>query len=385
MIRSLWDSPAAVQSSGTPIGGGGLPSEEHVAGPVEFLDPGSPRDRAAWQALWDSWPDREIMAHPDYVRLFARPGDRVVAAVLQSGSGGILYPFILRPMATEPWGVSEGRACDLTTPYGYGGPFGWNVSGEEIRTFWAAFDAWARARQVVSSFDRLSLFPDQQIPFEGEVEVKGANIVRRLDLSDAELWGEYAHKVRQNVNHGRRLGLRVEADATGRRLDEFMEIYLSTMMRRNASSGYFHPRSFFESILRDLGGHFAFFHIDCDGKALSSELVLLSKRNAYSFLGGSLKLAFDLRANDLLKHEIITWCRNAGKEALVLGGGYRGSDGILAFKRSFAPNGETDFKVGKRIYDEARYRRLEEQRRSWEWERGGRWIPDPQHFPAYRA
>ena len=36
---------------------------------VEILDPGDPLDRAAWLELWNSWPDREIMAHPDYVRL----------------------------------------------------------------------------------------------------------------------------------------------------------------------------------------------------------------------------------------------------------------------------------------------------------------------------
>jgi len=352
---------------------------------VEFLDPDEPRERAAWMELWNSWSDREVMAHPDYVRLFARPQDRVVAAVLRSDDGGILYPLIVRPFAAEPWGAAGGQACDLTTAYGYGGPCGWNVTEGDTQVFWAEFDEWARDQDAATSFDRLSLFPEQLIPFKGEVEIRGTNIVRRLDLPEAEIWTEYAPKVRQNANRARRLGLSVEADSTGKRLDEFMEIYISTMTRRSADRAYFHPRSFFESIIRNLAGQFSFFHLIWNGRVLSSELVLLSENSGYSFLGGSLKEAFDLRGNDLFKHEIITWCRNAGKKAFVLGGGYRGSDGILAFKKSFAPNGEVPFRVGKRTYDAALCRRLAEARRSWEQAQGNDWTPDPQYFPVYRA
>ena len=64
----------------------GIPQASHI----EFLDPARARDRAAWLELWNRWPDREVMAHPDYVRLFARPVDRVVAAAFRSDDGGIL-------------------------------------------------------------------------------------------------------------------------------------------------------------------------------------------------------------------------------------------------------------------------------------------------------
>lgn len=352
---------------------------------VEFLDPAEPREKTAWLELWNRWPDREIMAHPDYVRLFARPTDRVVAATLRSDDGGILYPVILRPLKAEPWCSLEGKHCDLTTAYGYGGPFGWNVGEKETREFWAEFDGWARGQAAVTSFDRLSPFPEQMLPFNGEIEEKGANIVRRLDLSEPELWSDYAPKVRCNVNHARRLGLQVEVDPSGKRLDEFMEIYISTMTRRNATQAYHHPRSFFESIIRDLKGHFSFFHLIREARAISSELVLLSETSAYSYLGGALKEAFDLRGNDLLKHEIITWCRSVGKKALVLGGGYRGADGILAYKKSLAPNGEVAFRVGKRTYDAALSLRLAQERRSWEEKQGNDWNPDPQCFPLYRS
>src|SRR5215510_13181352 len=81
---------------------------------IRGLDSSSPADRAEWLALWRSWPARDLMAHPDYLRLFARPGDRVMAASLRTERGGVLYPLILRPIASEPWAGPRETRCDLT-------------------------------------------------------------------------------------------------------------------------------------------------------------------------------------------------------------------------------------------------------------------------------
>ena len=353
---------------------------------LEFsvFDAAIPADLAAWREHWNGWPDREIMAHPDFVRRFARKGDQVLAAAARTARGGVLYPFILRPLASEPW-ATERKGWDATTPYGYGGPFGWNTAPEEAEAFWARFNRWARAHDVVTSFARLSLFPDQLLPFDGEVVVNSPNIVRRLDLGDEDLWKDYAPKVRQNVRRARSRGCSLQVDAEGARLDEFLQVYTATMTRRNAASYYFFPREFFESLIRDLKGHCAFFHVVHEDKVVSSELVLLSHRHAYFFLGGTFAEAFDLRPNDLLQHETFRWCRDAGKKSLVLGGGYRGSEGLLRYKKSFAPTGEVPFRVGLKIHDPARAAELLEDRRRWELARGAEWHPDPAFFPLYRA
>jgi len=354
--------------------------------PVEFsvLDAAVPADLAAWRVQWSGWPDREIMAHPDFVRRFARPGDRVLAAAARTTRGGVLYPFILRPLAAEPW-ASDRKEWDVTTPYGYGGAFAWNAAPEEAEAFWSRFNRWARSHDVVTSFARLSLFPDQLLPFDGDVVVNSPNVVRRLDLGDEELWNDYAPKVRQNVRRAKSRGCSLLVDAEGARLEEFLKVYTATMTRRNAASYYFFPREFFESLLHDLKGHCAFFHVVHEDKVVSSELVLLSHRHAYFFLGGTLAEAFELRPNDLLQHETFRWCRDAGKQALVLGGGYRGSEGLLRYKKCFAPGGEVPFRVGLKVHDPARAAELVETRRRWEQARGAGWSPDPTFFPPYRA
>lgn len=352
---------------------------------VRFLRAEVPKERIEWLELWKSWPGREIMAHPDYARLFARPGDQVVGAIRETAEGGILHPVILRPLAAEPWAKSLEGAYDATTPYGFGGPFGWGVTAAEASQFWKLFDAWAVERRVITSFARLPLFPDACLPHNGLVEVNGPCVVRRLDLPEEEIWADYAPKVRQNVQRARRLGLTVEPDPSGKRLDEFLAVYVATMKRRSADLSYYFPRAFFESIQSDLKGHSAFFHLLAGGRVIASELVLFAGGRAYSFLGGSFEEAFSLRANELLKHESFMWCRAAGNRSIILGGGYRGQDGILRFKRTFASTGEVSFRLGKKTYDAELRDRCVRERCEWERSRGVPWQTDPGYFPPYRS
>jgi hypothetical protein len=352
---------------------------------IRFLDSLVPAELAEWFAHWQAWPGREVFAHPAYVRLFARPVDRVVCATLSTAGGGVLFPFLLRPLAAEPWAETDETAWDLVTPYGYGGAFAWNCTPEESAAFWGQFHAWADANHVAASFARLSLFQEQQLPFAGEIVVDRPNVVRGLELTPDELWHDFEHKVRKNVNCARRSGLTGEIDASGRRIEEFLAIYYSTMERRGAAEGYYFPREFFETLVRELPGQFVFGHAISAGRVVSTELVLVSAKNIYSFLGGTLAEAFAQRPNDLLKLEIILWGRQAGKRAFVLGGGYEEEDGIYRYKKSFAPNGSKPFRVGRRIQDATAYDRLRERRRWWEESRGTAWTPRPGYFPEYRA
>jgi hypothetical protein len=352
---------------------------------VEVLDAGNEPERRRWLDLWTAWPRREIMAHPEYVRLFARPEDRAVAAVARTAAGAILYPVIVRPLAVEPWGGPGEPACDLTTPYGYGGPFAWGATADDARAFWTAFDAWAAGLGAATSFARLSLFPEDLLPFNGETAAAGPNIVVRVDGPEDALWNEYRSEARRSIGLARDRSVAVEFDPAGERLDEFLSIYTATMDRRGASSGYYFPRSFFERFVRNLAGHFTIVHARACGRVISSEIVLLSADTAYSWLGGTLAEAFALGPNYLLKHESFLWCRAQGKKAVVLGGGYQPNDGILRYKQRFTRAAGPPFLLGRKTYDAAGSARLLERRRAWERAQGSDWAPAPEFFPAYRG
>ena len=164
-----------------------------------------------------------------------------------------------------------------------------------------------------------------------------------------------------------------------------MAIYHGTMQRREADAGYYFPRAYFEAIIARMSGCYCFFHARHQGRIVSTELVLVSSDTLYSFLGGTLASAFQLRPNDLLKHEIIRWGRARAARRFVLGGGRVPGDGVFRFKRSFAPYGVVPFKVNARVHCADRYEELTRAHLNEGRRRDPTWQPNFEFFPAYRA
>jgi len=201
---------------------------------------------------------------------------------------------------------------------------------------------------------------------------------------------DYEHKVRKNVSRARREGVTVETDPGGIHLERFLEIYRATLDRRHADEFFYFGEAWFRTWLEALAGQFIFFHAWAGGSIVSTELVVVSQNHLYSFLGGTDPKASEFRPNDLLKHEIIRWGRQAGKTHFVLGGGVlrateAGADGVLRYKRAFAPHGLVPFQVMRWIIDEAIYEAVVAGRARAEMAAGRCWVPRENFFPAYRG
>ncbi len=355
---------------------------------LRILDAARPEDARAWVDLWERWPRREVFAHPRYVALGLEPNTRALCAAVESEEFNVIYPFILRDLTVEPICPSElSVATDIVTPYGYGGPYYWGtVKPEQVaRAFWEDFDDWASQQTVISEFVRFTLFSGDTLPYPGEVQERAPNVVRDLDLAEDAFWMDFEHKVRKNVKKALRNEVRIELDPTGERLEEFLRLYTSTMGRREASERYYFPRAYFEAIHQGLPGSFMYFHAVHKEVVVSTELVLISAENVYSFLGGTERSAFEVCPNDLLKYEVIRWAKDAGKERFVLGGGYQPEDGIYRYKLAFAPHGQIPFRTGQRIFREDLYQRLTDARCAQARLEDADWRPQPDYFPAYRA
>jgi len=354
-------------------------------GPDRFdlLDAAVPEQRAHWLALWETWPHRDIVAHPGYAQLFARPADRTVCACQAGFDGAVLFPLIVRPLRAEPWAGEDHEACDLVSPYGYGGPFGWGLYSAEA--FWRGFDRWAHAAHAVSLFTRLSLFKDQLIPFYGDTVVKGPSVVVPLDQPGDLLMRSYEKGARENIRQAERAGVTITVDAECRRLEDFLVVYYSTMDRLAALPMYYFPRSFFDRLLAELPGRVVLFHAVYRGRVVSSELLLIADRYLYSFLGGTVGEGLPVRANPYLRHAVNLWGQANKKQYVVLGGGYTGQDSLLRYKQRYAPHTRTSFCVGTRILDRSVYQRLIDRRAAWEQGQGRAWSPQAEFFPAYRG
>ena len=129
------------------------------------LDAAIEDERRRWLGIWDAWTSREVFAHPAYVELFTQLGEKALCAVLEVDRVAlVLFPFILRPLSNEPWvGLEDYSACDLTTPYGYGGAYSVSSADCQVDEFWDSFDVWCKLRNVVTLFVRLPVFEHQVI------------------------------------------------------------------------------------------------------------------------------------------------------------------------------------------------------------------------------
>jgi hypothetical protein len=349
------------------------------------LDAARAAERAEWLRAWERWPEREPMAHPDYVALFCRPGDRAIA-VLVEGAGAVLMPVVLRPLAAEPWASDGEESWDATTPYGYGGPFTWG-EGVDVAGFWRAYETFCREARVVSTFARLSLFPEQLVgSFPGRVDEVAPNVVVPLSGGPEAVRERYDREIGRRLRRAAREGLSCEIDATGARLDAFHEIYLETMERRGAAAWYRFPRDFFARLTAALPEQVLFVHALAGGRVVSSELVLVSASHAYSFLGGTAAAALRAYPNAVVKDGTAAWAAGRGKASYVLGGGKGRDDGILRHKRAFAPpEGIVPFRTARLVHDEAAYHRLARRRDAAEAAAGRGWTPDLFFFPVYRS
>jgi len=342
-----------------------------------------PADHEQWLEFWESWPSREIFSHPDYLLLEANEKSTPLCAALEWGSGRVLYAFFLRDLTAEPY-WSRSPAKDIISPYGWGGPCFWGEDepGRLAEAFWPRFEAWAVKQNIVSEYIRFTLFPETALPYPGEKIKRAQHVARDLDLDEQSLWMDFEHKVRKNVKKARRSGVSVRVDPNADGFDDFYRVFQGTMDRRQ---GRLYPRAYFEQIHRRLTHHFIYFHALHEGRVVSTELVLFSHENVYSFLGGTDNAAFSMRPNDLLKYEIILWSQKRGFRRFILGGGNGTNDGIFRYKRAFAPNGCKTRYEGRRVFRKDLYDEIVRHKKDWARSQGEEWKPSLDHFPAYRA
>lgn len=312
-------------------------------------------DRVRWLAAWEAT-GREPFAHPGYLEVLAPDDATCHAVIARSIHGTALLPFVLRRVPRRIAGAAQ--LSDAVSPYGYGGPFG---PREVVDRLWVGYLDWMRSHGVVTFFGRLSLGyePPAEPPPGVTIQAVADNVVVDLTRSAEDQWRHYDHKVRKNVNKASRAGLSATVAPRFADVAEFAGLYEDTMERRGADPFYRFGADFFGRLAANLRGSCLVAEVrDADGALVSAELVLLSDRSLYSFLGGTRREALPSGANDLLKHTVIEHGRAAGLSAYVLGGGYRAGDGIFRYKRSLDRDGVVPFRVAQIVADVETYDRL---------------------------
>lgn len=339
-------------------------------------------EKNLWNETVRSFPDYDVFYLHEYVTAFMNENKKNGEPVLllytnaQDRAMNVVFRRDISQDDKLEGKIETGEYFDLVSPYGYGGFWG-DVS--DYTDLNDTYNRFCISQHYICEFVRFELFSDYSEHYDGEVETRTHNVVRNLEMPLDDLWMDFKQKVRKNVKKANSFGLQIIIENTDDHLDDFLDIYYSTMDRSNAENEYYFSKPFYET-LNVMKNNIMYFHVIHEGKIISTELVIYGAENCYSYLGGTNRDYFDLRPNDFLKYEIIKWAKEKGLKNFVLGGGYGADDGIFQYKTCLAPKGIVDFYIGRKVFDKENYQKLLDIRA----EDNPECIPSD-YFPQYRA
>lgn len=342
-----------------------------------------PCHSARWNEIIHALPGFDIYHTSEFHQL--KNGENFIEPRLfhyQSGSHTIALPLVLRSIDAMVSGQSRGL-LDAASVYGYPGPLtDCDALSPAVTTaFQDSLAETLRHLGVVSVFSRLNPFKPNQHLLDGlgRIEDVGYSVGIDLTLDEETRFAAYRHNHRDNIRRLRAQGIRVIHDAAFAHIDEFRELYYSTLARIDAASYYYFDASYFRRIAKLIKNEAYLLIGRIRDETICGGLFFCMNDVAHAHLTATSSTWLPMAPTKMLFDEAARFFRERGGRVLHLGGGVRGkADGLYHFKAGFGTL-TFPFKVWKWIVDHERYKDLcglAEGRRS---------ISDDDYFPAYRC
>ncbi|MET1054843.1 MAG: GNAT family N-acetyltransferase [Pedobacter sp.] len=217
---------------------------------------------------------------------------------------------------------------DLTSVYGYSGPFS-NVPFTELGPAYAerfknAFQAFLQEEKIVTVFSGLNPFMDQ-LPLLralGGIKDNGKTVVIDLRLSLEDQRRQYRRNLMTKLNAGRKRGWKLREGGTAGDIEVFVELYGSAMERLHASARYRFDAAYVARLLSatDFDAHMLFLD-DENGYPICATIVIAEGRVLQAFLLATRDEYRYLSPAKVLTEEMTLLGRELGMHYFNLGGG----------------------------------------------------------------
>lgn len=342
-------------------------------------------DKGLWHTYLNRILHKDIYFTPEYCEIHELNGEgKAQLFIYEDGEDFVCYPFMLREVSELPYLhkyiAKYGVLYDISTPYGYGGPLT-NVQGSMagrslLRKFWEAFDEYCERANIISEFIRFHPLLQNQLLYPDTHPLHIRDTIHvELTKEYEDIWANYDTKNRNRIRKAKKNELRIVHRPLDE-LDDFMDLYYSTMKKNGAREYYYFSKDFFEQTCKLLKGNAELIEVVTPGgKTIMSALFMCGEEFVHYHLSGSDSNHSHLGANNLLLDYTVKWARERGYKSLHLGGGYTGNDdSLFRFKRIFNKHGELPFYIGKQIHNRSIYEELASEI--------GKGLSD--YFPIYR-
>lgn len=323
----------------------------------------------------------DIYFEPHYGELYEKIENGVNTVFKYSSSYGKIYHmFIKREIEIK---IDDEIWYDLVTPYGYGGPI--IIECKEgkrdilIEEFNKSFSQYCMENNVVSEFIRFHPIIGNANDFRNMYEVSYVRntVGTKICPNEDPIQTEFSKSARKSIQRALKFGLTYRITYKPECIDNFIEIYYSTMERNNAEKYYYFGQDYFNECLQYFKNNILFIEVIYENKVIAAALYFVYGKFIHAHLSGTLKEYLMFSPAYVIKYATALWAKENGISLIHYGGGITDSkeDALYKYKKKFTRNTEFEFYIGKKIWNNQIYEKL------CELSNVDRNI---QYFPAYR-
>lgn len=299
-----------------------------------------------------------------------------------SSHGTIRTMFIKREI---PIKTDDGQTYyDIITPYGYGGPTITKLKDESSKRvlkeeFVSEFKRYCNNNNIVSEFVRFHPITENAYEF---MDIYNPSFIRKtvgttISTEEDPMSNEFSRSTRKTIRRKLRKGVTYNIIEKPDNMDNFKEIYYSTMDRASASDYYYFEQDYFDKCLRYFKDNIVLVEVLYEDKVIAMSLNFVSNSRMHVHLSGTLTDYLNLSPAYIIKYGTAMWASENNIEIIHYGGGTtnKEDDSLYLFKKRFTKETLFKFYVGSKIWNDKIYDELCKNQNI---------DPNIDFFPAYR-
>lgn len=293
-------------------------------------------------------------------------------------NGKITNQFLIRQIPNK---IDGKLYFDIVTPYGYGGPIIEKITGDKellLKKYEDEFSKYCLKNNIVSEFIR---FHPLEKNYEDFGKMYNAKYMRKTLITnlqeDNPIKNQFGKSCRKNIRQALNKGVTYRVTKKPENIDSFKKIYYSTMDRNNATDYYYFDDEYFNDLLKYFRNNIIFIEAIFEEKIIAAGLYFIYKDIIHIHLSGTLTEYLYLSPAYILRYAVTLWGKENGYKLIHHGGGRSNSeeDSLYLFKKNFAKLYDTDFYIGRKIWNKEIYDKLCQIKHVDAYE---------EFFPAYR-
>ncbi len=322
----------------------------------------------------------DIYFEPAYARLYETDEIKSVEYKFESQYGVITNLFMKRPI---DFSVGDGtKYFDIITPYGYGGPVIHHATDKEklISLFMQDFQRFANQQHIVSEFVRFHPIIGNGVDFKSAYNsiYDRKTVGTNLTYEDVIAMEFSKHKRKDIRRILKNPDVHYEMNENPESLDDFVEIYYSTMDRDKADDYYYFKKDYFQNMITSFPNHVITCKVYLKDIVIAMGVYFRYRKYLHAHLSGTISEYLEFSPAYILKYALALYGHEKGYEVIHYGGGTSRSleNSLYKFKKDFGKNTEFDFYIAKRIWNQKVYQTLCNTAGV---------NADSEFFPAYRS